>query len=160
MNFEQFLKTETTNEVFLTKTLDGNDLGKKDDDKKDEIIEDRSNCKKSKKNESTKNVICKKRYNFEKLNALDADKQFREERDEDLFNANEFLFKKGDFVTIVRTPRKEGDTNVRLCDIYVGYFGEIREFNKGSDIATVMFEATFNLQKIKIPIECLVKRHN
>jgi hypothetical protein len=155
MNFEQFLKTETFNQK--SKATSEDEQEKKDQNTKHNKAEkqkDLSDVRRQGKNRQ-------KRYNFEKLNALDADKkQFREEKNDELFNANEFLFKKGDFVKIIRTPRKEGDTQVRLCDIYMGYFGEIKEFNKGSDIATVMLEATVNLRRIKIPVECLVKRYN
>lgn len=80
---------------------------------------------------------------------------------------SEFFFRKGNFVRIIRTPRKytiddQGniqtlETHVRLCDIYCGYIGEIRQFFKGNDSAMVILHALNHTQPIKFPIECLVK---
>lgn len=80
---------------------------------------------------------------------------------------NEFFFRKGNFIKVIRTPRKyqvddQGniqtlEQNTRLCDIYCGYIGEIKQFFKGDDSAMVILHALNNVQPIKFPIECLVK---
>jgi hypothetical protein len=80
------------------------------------------------------------------------------DQDHAFFNPNEFILKRGHFVTIRRVPRKEGETHARVCDMYAGYFAEITEIKR--DIATVRLEATNNYLKIRIPIECLIKRDN
>ena len=81
-------------------------------------------------------------------------------------NFNEFLFKKGDMVRIIRTERKytviDGSIEIlnkglRLCDIYCGYIGEIREFFRGNDRAIVTLYAPNNLPRIDFPIDCIQK---
>jgi hypothetical protein len=80
---------------------------------------------------------------------------------------NEFFFKKGDFIKIIRSPRKYNvdehgniqilEKHIRLCDIYCGYIGEIRQFFKGDDSAMVFLHASNHIQVIKFPIECIIK---
>lgn len=80
---------------------------------------------------------------------------------------NEFFFRKGNFIKVIRTPRKyqvddKGniqtlEQNTRLCDIYCGYIGEIKQFFKGDDSAMVILHGLNNVQPITFPIECLVK---
>ena len=81
-------------------------------------------------------------------------------------NFMEFLFKKGDTVRIIRTERKYIVNNgeieilnkgVRLCDIYCGYIGEIRQFFRGNDRAIVTLYAPNNLPHIDFPIDCIKK---
>lgn len=94
------------------------------------------------------------------------DKKIKEINNPNHNTFSEFFFKKGNFVRVIRTPRKYTidvhgniqtlEQNVRLCDIYCGYIGEIRQFFKGNDSAMVILHAFNNMQPIKFPIECLV----
>lgn len=80
-------------------------------------------------------------------------------------NFNEFFFKKGDFIKVIRPQRKykiDDSGNIiilekgtRLCDIYCGYMGEIRQFFKGDDKAKVLLHATNAPLQISLPIDCL-----
>ena len=88
---------------------------------------------------------------------------------------NEYFFKKGNFIKVIRTPRKYQDDDtqtldhsqvkscirleqhIRLCDLYCGYIGEIKQFFKGDDSALVILHALNNLHPITFPIECLIK---
>ena len=80
---------------------------------------------------------------------------------------NEFFLKKGDFIKVIRTPRKYKvdelgniqtlEQHIRLCDIYCGYIGEIKQFFKGNDSVMIILHALNNVQHICFPIECLVK---
>jgi hypothetical protein len=122
--------------------------------------------KKFLKNEGPYSEIDKKEDNKE--NKIEQNLKENKKEQNKFFNTNEFLLKKGDFVKIIRTPRKNGETN-RSCDIYTGYFGEIKNIynnqfqdNEESNIATaiVSLEAVNNYPKIKFPMDCLVKRNN
>lgn len=87
-----------------------------------------------------------------------------------LNNFTEFFLKKGDRVKIVRTERKykvddSGEIVIlekysRLCDLYCGYIGEIRQFFKGNDRAIVTLYAPNNLPHIDFPIDCIEKLEN
>lgn len=65
--------------------------------------------------------------------------------------------KRGDFVKIIRNTQKQlwPDT-YELCDIYCGYFGEIKHISK--DIITIKLEAINNYPQIDIHRDFLVKR--
>ena len=73
------------------------------------------------------------------------------------FNPSAFVWKRGEFVKIIRPPR-QGSTNVRICDMYSGYFGEIKEIKWRSNMASVKLEACNNYQSIDISVDCLVRR--
>jgi hypothetical protein len=143
MDFKEFLKNEGPY----------SEIDKKEDKKENKKEQ---NLKENKKEQNLKEN--KKEQNL---------KENKKEQNK-FFNTNEFLLKKGDFVKIIRTPRKNGETN-RSCDIYTGYFGEIKNIynnqfqdNEESNIATaiVSLEAVNNYPKIKFPMDCLVKRNN
>jgi hypothetical protein len=139
MNFEQFLKQERTLAVLPTAPKETQEKTKKN--KKDEVKIKEEDVKKGKNRQ--------KRF-FEI-----GDKNVKEQT---CFNPNEFLFKKGDFVKIIRIPRKEGEIHTRRCDIYMGYFGEIKEIKKGVNTAVVRMEAMNNYHSVEVPIECLIRR--
>ena len=100
-------------------------------------------------------IIKKDKFSFDKRKKTNQD------------NFNEFFLRQGDFVRVFRTPRKykvdsEGnievlEKNIRLCDLYCGYIGEIRHFFKGDSKAIVILQALNKSQKINFPIECLEK---
>jgi hypothetical protein len=95
------------------------------------------------------------------------DKKIKEIHNPNHNTFSEFFFKKGNFIRVIRTPRKYSidengnietlEKHTRLCDIYCGYIGEIRQYFKGNDSAMVILHALNNVQPIKFPIECLVK---
>jgi len=132
MNFEQFLKLERT-----------------------EIVP--SAAKETQKEIEETEVEVKKGKNRQKRFFEIGDKKVKEYEVDTFFNPNEILFKKGDFVKITRIRRKEND-GIRRCDVYMGYFGEIKEIRKGPNTAVVRMEATNNYQSAEVPIECLIRR--
>lgn len=95
------------------------------------------------------------------------DKEIKQMNNPNHNTFNEFFFKKGNFVKVVRTPRKYeidslGNIHIlergaRLCDIYCGYIGEIKQFFKGNDSAMVVLHALNNMKPMSFPVECLVK---
>jgi hypothetical protein len=95
------------------------------------------------------------------------DKKIKEITNPNHNTFSEFFFRKGNFVKVIRTPRKYSiddqgnieilEKNTRLCDIYCGYIGEIKQFYKGNDSAMVFLHALNHTQPMKFPIECLVK---
>ena len=103
-----------------------------------------------------------KKFSFNKN-----EKQIKQMNNPNHNTFNEFFFKKGNFIRVIRTPRKyqvddQGniqtlERNTRLCDIYCGYIGEIKQFFKGDNSAMVILHALNNVQPIKFPIEYLVK---
>lgn len=70
-------------------------------------------------------------------------------------NFNEFFLKKDDLVKIIRIP-KEGPY-YRTCDLYAGYFGEIKEICKDAQSAIVFLHAKTSVTLLKLPIKCLKK---
>lgn len=85
-------------------------------------------------------------------------------------NFTEFFLKKGDRVRIVRTERKYKvddfgqivilEKGMRLCDMYCGYIGEIRQFFKGNNRAIITLYAPNNLPHLDFPIDCIEKLEN
>jgi hypothetical protein len=144
-SFLQFLKLEENNiEIIKSKKQDVEII------KPETVIKDK---------------IVRKKFSFNKVSDNELKVKQMDNPNHNTFN--EFFFKKGNFVKIVRTERKykineTGDIEfiekgTRLCDLYCGYIGEIKQFFKGNDRAIVTLYAPNNLPSINFPIDCLQK---
>lgn len=158
MNFQQFLKKENIQKENKEK-VENKQI--KVEKKEPEKVQENKENKEVEVIKIGKNK--QKKFINNNINQNEIKNKLNKEEAVGFFNPNDFIFKKGDFVKVIRTPKTE--TFYRMCDIYMGYFGEIKELNvikkKGDQItARVSLEATNSYIKINIPLDCLVKRDN
>ena len=181
-NFLDFIKNEPNVEIMeqdikdiqntedTDNTEDTEDTEDTDDTENIEIVENIENIEIV---EPIEIVISKKPIKKEKFSfTRNEDNKYKIKTVEHPNNNNftEFFLKKGDRVKIVRTERKYKvddsgqlvilEKGTRLCDVYCGYIGEIRQFFKGNDRAIVTLYAPNNLPHIDFHIDCLEKLDN
>ncbi len=67
-------------------------------------------------------------------------------------------FKQGDMIKVIGKPKNgviERQIDVVNASVYKGYIGEVKEFKKGHDYATVLLHAMNTMKPIRIKTEYL-----
>ena len=146
MNFFDYLKLEASD-------VNGNDnFGKLD------RVEDKIEVKPAVRKTQQKNKVC--------INdvLMKANKEIEET--EKRLDFKEYVFKKGDFIKVIRGKHSMDDRlcgydnfggRIGPCDIYAGYYGEIKEYFKGNTTAVVHLDAPNISPRVTIPIKFIEK---